>query len=534
MQRKLKVRVKDWVLTLKDWRVEVGNSLHLLKLLPTASIDSVVCDPPYELGFMGKDWDRSGIAYRVDLWREVLRVLKPGGHLLAFGGTRTYHRMTVAIEDAGFEIRDSLHWVYGQGFPKSLNVSKAIVNRLGHVREVIREEKQYGKSKSRESLGEYAGKWKVTLPSSDQAKQWEGWGTAMKPSHEPVVLARKPVDGPISKNVLEHGTGGINVGVCRVGAERRINPPGRKGVSTFIASPITSEPSEAEGRWPPNVLLSHSSDCNVIGKRTIPGVKGGGFQPSMTSKGYKGGGFGHPDSRGKRKGNPSSPKKGIADSVVPLFRCIEGCPIREIDKQSGNRKVGNPRPDRGGGIWSRSTDGVPCGPQYGDTGGMSRVFPVFYTAKPGRSEREAGCSKLPLRSSKKLNEGGIQGRRDKGAEEAIKKAEVTSQGLDARGRVLIREDGTQTLVKRWIPQHRANTHPTVKPIKVMRWLCKLITPPGGIVLDPFTGSGTTGCAAVLEGFRFFGMELGEGHAEIARARIAHWKTKRRAGLGVFS
>ena len=174
-----------------DVTVYHGDCLDVLRGLPDASVDAVVTDPPYELLFMSRAWDGSGIAYNVDMWRQCLRVLKPGGHLLAFGGTRTYHRMACAIEDAGFEIRDSIHWTYGSGFPKSLDVSKAIDKMYGAEREVVGRADGVG-SASTESMGEFATEYNVTAPATDDARQWDGWGTALKPSHEPVICARKP------------------------------------------------------------------------------------------------------------------------------------------------------------------------------------------------------------------------------------------------------------------------------------------------------------------------------------------------------
>jgi len=324
--------------------------------MPDASVDAIVCDPPYELGFMGKRWDSTGIAYSVDLWREALRVLKPGGHLLAFGGTRTYHRMACAIEDAGFEIRDSIHWMYGSGFPKSLSVEK---NGAGEA--------------------------------------WKGWGTALKPAHEPVVMARKPLDGTVAANVLAHGTGAINVDGCRVGTDstrtRHTADMGYRG--GLLAAGAGYETGSASGRWPANVLLSHAEGC--------------------------------------------------ADE------CADGCPVAEL-------------------------------------GDAARYY---YCAKPSTSERDAGLEHMPVTPGHEVCD---------------------------------REDGSAGAdnPRAGVRTERRNTHPTVKPIAIMRYLVRLVTPPGGVVLDPFAGSGTTGCAAVLEGARFLGLELEPKHAEIARARIAHW------------
>ena len=203
--------------------------MDVLKTIPDDSIDSIVTDPPYELGFMGKKWDNTGIAYSVELWSECLRVLKPGGHLLSFGGSRTYHRMACAIEDAGFEIRDQIMWVYGSGFPKSLDVSKAIDKATGAERQIVRDEitdlfgtREELRQKPAYGIGANSGVFaghaagamaKETLCATDEANTWQGWGTALKPAHEPIVMARKPLgEKTVAENVLRHGTGAINIG----------------------------------------------------------------------------------------------------------------------------------------------------------------------------------------------------------------------------------------------------------------------------------------------------------------------------------
>lgn len=383
-------------------------------------------------GFMGKAWDGSKIAYDVGLWAEVLRVLKPGGHLLAFGGTRTYHRMACAIEDAGFEVRDSIHWIYGSGFPKSLDVSNAIDKAAGAEREVVRPVAiPRGR---RDGTIDLRGGWQdvpmVTAPATDAAHQWAGWGTALKPAHEPVVVARKPIHGTVAANVLAHGTGAINVDGCRVKGE------GRPQQSVNDA-----------GRWPPNILLSHAPDCGD--------------------------------------------------------ECAEGCAVAEMDGQSGTLKSGN---RKAGEYETQGYMGAKANPMpsiVGDTGGASRFFPVFrYQAKASRADRDAGLEAFPIR--------------------------IARSALNTKNGQAERMDGAPSAI-------RANTHPTVKPTELMRWLVRLVTPPGGLVLDPFTGSGSTGVAAVAEGFRFAGVELSPEYAEIARARVAHSEATRTTtlpGLGV--
>jgi len=293
-----------------------GDCKKLLATLPDNSVDSIVTDPPYELGFMGKSWDNSGIAYSVELWSQALRVLKPGGHLLAFGGSRTYHRLASAVEDAGFEIRDQIMWLYGSGFPKSLNLKD----------------------------------------------EWQGWGTALKPAHEPIVVARKPLIGTVATNVLTYGTGALNIDGSRVGT------------------------TDALGRWPANVIHDGS------------------------------------------------------EKVLEYF----GEPQR-----------------------------------------------FFYCAKASKSERNAGLEGLP----------------EKGKVFNGQNAEPSG---NAKGSV----------ENKFSTKPSQNFHPTVKPIALMRYLVKLVTPPNGTVLDPFLGSGSTAVAAILEGFNWIGCEMTEDYWPIIEERVA--------------
>jgi site-specific DNA-methyltransferase (adenine-specific) len=232
--------------------------------MPDASVDSVVTDPPYLIGFMGKGWDAAdGIAGQPEVWAECLRVLKPGGHLLAFGATRTYHRMTVAIEDAGFEIRDSLHWCYGSGFPKSLDVSKAIDKAAGAEREVVGTKKAVP---GVAFISDGPAELNITAPATDAARQWSGWGTALKPAHEPIVVARKPLVGTVAGNVLAYGTGALNIDGCRVGTSDELGRPqgtmpqpmdwGNESPGGRYVS--TGNPA---GRWPANLVFTHAADC---------------------------------------------------------------------------------------------------------------------------------------------------------------------------------------------------------------------------------------------------------------------------------
>lgn len=240
---------------IKEWAANYDGELF----------DGILCDPPYELGFMGKSWDSSGIAFDQDMWADLLRILKPGGHLLAFSGSRTYHRMAVAIEDAGFEIRDMIEWVYGSGFPKSLNIGKAVDKIQGNEREVtgIKEQplmtNHYGKGLHNERPIKELEETKGTSP-------YEGYGTALKPAHEPCVLARKPIEGTVANNVLKHGTGGLNIDGTRVGTETMINQPGSTNDRLAMGNGWRkdAQPTVATGRFPANLIHDGSDEVEAV------------------------------------------------------------------------------------------------------------------------------------------------------------------------------------------------------------------------------------------------------------------------------
>jgi DNA modification methylase len=434
-----------------SWRIIEGDCLEVMARGTSASIDAIVCDPPYGLGFMGKKWDvlPPGVPWA----QECLRVLRPGGHLLAFGGSRTSHRLVCAIEDAGFEIRDTIAWLYGTGFPKSLNVSKAIDKASGAEREVVGEGRWAGvRGTSRAPAqgasnggkqGGYnmAGCPPVTAPATPEAERWDGWGTALKPAHEPIVVARKPLTGTVAANVLAHGTGAINVDGCRIGtgqggaregeasADRRYTA---NGATNFAPTP-GPRGGDALGRWPANVVLDEQAAAM-------------------------------------------------------------------LDEQTGDLRSGSGPLNRNNDKF-RNTYGAfsggnePADVLYGDSGGASRFL---YIAKASSAERNAGLDgfeEKPLRP-----DGAAFG-------------EMTMWNG---------QNGDDAWRAKNPNKPRANVHPTVKPISLMRWLVRLVTPPGGTVLDPFAGSGTTGIASVLEGFRFIGIEREVEYVAIANARIAHW------------
>lgn len=397
-----------------------GDSRNVIAEMPENSIDSIVCDPPYELGFMGKSWDSTGIANDVQLWKEVLRVLKPGGHLLAFSGSRTYHRMAVAIEDAGFEIRDQIMWVYGSGFPKSHNISKGIDKAAGAEREVVSSYKGVTKGDG----GRY--NWHntdevgstmvdVTIPATDAAKQWQGWGTALKPAHEPIVLARKPVEGTVANNVLTYGVGGINIDGTRVGSETVSVHHAPKGTFAGGEPDRGSDTSTYEnhiGRFPANFIHDGS------------------------------------------------------DQVVALFPDVKGATSRTPTKPTN--------------ATSYVLGGDSNTPIY-DDGLNTSAARFFYCAKASKRDRNEGLDGFETKVA-----GGMQGR----------------------------TDGSMGSIT-----YNKNHHPTVKPIDLMQYLCRLITPPNGTILDPFLGSGSTGKAAMYEGFNFVGIELTQEYLPIAKARI---------------
>lgn len=353
-------------------KIEHGDCLDILKTLPDKSVDSIVTDPPYGLSFMGKKWDYD--VPSVEVWAECLRVLKPGGHLLAFAGTRTQHRMAVRIEDAGFEIRDMIAWVYGSGFPKSRNLDG----------------------------------------------DWQGWGTALKPALEPITVARKPLVGTVAENVLAHGTGGLNIDGCRVATEDNLNggvySKGFKGAS-FLKYGGKMEYKQPTGRWPANLIHDGSDEVVAV--------------------------FPSPHGAGKARNASDGTHRGYHDGVT-------------------------------------SFSGAPA-MRFGDTGSASRFF---YCAKASKRDRDEGLDGFEKRNNMRVN--------------GPRKSEEAKYATKL-----------------------ANIHPTVKPTDLMRYLCRLVTPPNGVVLDPFMGSGSTGKAAKLEGFSFIGIEKELEYVNIAKSRIQY-------------
>lgn len=493
----------------------LGDCLDKLKELDDNSIDSIVTDPPYGLSFMGKKWDYDVPSQ--EIWEECMRVLKPGGHLLAFAGSRTYHRMAVRIEDAGFEIRDQIMWIYGSGFPKSMDISKQIdkkggtigknivtlkqklielVDKSGKTRKNIDKEcgfratnyltlpkkdkkpdpwvnilptdDKWNKIKEvlgvgdefddifvsakREVIGiqtkarsenssftmptmgditEYKS-WDITAPATDEAKEWEGWGTALKPAHEPIVMARKPFKGTVVDNVLEWGTGGINIDDSRI---------------------------------------PYLADDHVM---KYDGYKNGEYK----SKYENGSSYTH-GTQVQINTNGRFPANLIFDEEAGKL----------LDKQSGVSKSGKPKGEgsKSGGIWQKST-GLPAGPEYGDEGGASRFF---YCPKTSKTDRNEGLDEFEEKTRSDMNK---------------------MMGKSGNFKTGSGNDRTTEF---------KNHHPTVKPTDLMLYLIRLVTPKGGTTLDPFMGSGSTGKAAVRGGFDFVGIEREKDYFQIAEARIQY-------------
>lgn len=470
-------------------RLYHGKCLTILPGIGDATIDAVITDPPYALpgGFMGKDWDRfpDGLAYqeRVTEWAaECLRVLKPGGWLIAFGGSRTAHRLTCGIEDAGFEIHPMIGWVFAQGFPKSHDVSKAIDKLHSAERKVIGEGARFGRgsmrNRSRVEMGYRptevnpdGGVATVTEPATPEARQWDGWGTGLKPALEPITVARKPLARTVAANVLKYGTGALHIDACRVrfaGPADQAETEGKNRHADFGSGPREnnilgdmSQHSRAEegnydgsaGRWPPNVVFTHAEGCRAAGTRT---VAGNGSRNKGRGLGYHGG-------NGERGtwGDPGTPE------VMQAWDCVPGCPVAELDAQSGNRPGftsyrARTSSDGTKDVYGAAIKIIEAGATrdgYDDQGGASRFFPVFrYCPKAGADERPH------------------------------------------------LEDGT--------------AHSTVKPQDLMNWLVRLVVPQGAVVLDPFAGTGTTGRACVLEGMSAILVEQDEAHCQLAVQKLS--------------
>ncbi len=502
--------VASWAMT-DDPYVIQGDALDVLKLMKDNVADALVTDPPAGIGFMGREWDKdkggreAWIAWLTEILREAYRVMKPGAHGFIWALPRTSHWTALAIEDAGFEIRDSLHHLFATGFPKSMDVSKALDKAAGASRPVIRTEPQNGaKFRQTQEIIDNGGfndperrEFNRTAPATPEAQEWDGWGTALAPAHEVWWLIRKPLEGTVAQNVTVHGTGAINIDACRTGHRNQTITRGgdrnRSAYGTF-AHDNADQPTQFtynQGRWPKNVLLSHDPECRPVGERRVRASGDvSGQEPSQTAL------FG-------QTGRPAARAPGDGDGyeTITAWECAPGCPVAELDRQSGpsqgSRPIARTKGSRrltghiyeGGQTYSQDY----TSPGYEDRGGASRYFPVFqYQAKPSRAERDAGLDHLTPVSG---------------------------------GQATLRQDGSAGLNSPRAGAGRTggakNHHPTVKSAQLMNWLITLITPPGGLVIDPFTGSGSTGVAAVAAGFDFLGIELDPEYVQMAEARIRH-------------
>jgi DNA modification methylase len=432
----------------KNYTLYNGDCLKEMKNLPDNSVDSIVTDPPYGISFMGKGWDHNVPSKEV--WVEALRVLKPGGHLLAFAGTRTQHRMAVNIEDAGFEIRDMIAWVYGSGFPKSMDVSKAIDKAAGAEREVV----GYDKSRARPNrTGKVLGETEydrsdngatLTAPATDDAKKWDGWGTALKPALEPITVARKPLEEKtVAANVLKYGTGAINIDESRIPTNPDVDDPRLGGKGSFKTDKAAK--NVYEGGYAGNEISSSSL---------------GRFPANFIHDG--------------------------SDEVVELF------PYSKSTGGKTKSSFGDTYGTFSGDVLGNNAGGL------GDEGSAARFF---YCAKTSKKDRNEGLDDFEPKS--------IGGKGN-----GIRRVCATC-GTDSLEAHLC-----ECEVKDWVnPATKKNNHPTVKPTDLMRYLVRMVTPKGGTVLDPFMGSGSTGKAAMLEGFEFVGIELDPDYIQIAEARI---------------
>ena len=423
----------------KDFRVINDDSLKVLPTFEANSIDAIVTDPPYELGFMGKKWDATGIAYNVDLWKEALRVLKPGGYLLAFGGSRTFHRIACAIEDAGFEIRDCIMWLYGSGFPKSHNVGLDIdklqgcENRGHRIAVANRYHPDGTLEPNGEQLEKYEGK-------TEDGKKWAGYGTCLKPAYEPIIMARKPIEGTVAKNCLKYGVGAINIDECRVDYNGEVpNIGGRakhtRGEGYGFKALGENCVANTDGRFPANVIHDGSSEA-VSGMPESVGGSGKGFK-------------------------------------------------KDDYKDEGN-------------IFKRG-DFVP----YNDDGSASRYF---YCAKASKKDRDEGLKNFEEKESHKKGNG-------------------LDRVCEFCGVSQLTPELCHCEVKSWVAKPRKNIHPTVKPVELMQYLVRLVSPKGSTILDIFNGSGSTGKAVAFENrerdanYKYIGIELDPEYCTISEARI---------------
>jgi len=492
----------------KEVRLLNGDCIDKLKELDNNSIDSIVTDPPYGLSFMGKKWDYD--VPSVEIWQECLRVLKPGGHLLAFAGSRTYHRMAVRIEDAGFDIRDQIMWIYGSGFPKSHNIALAIdkqSGKTGHRGKAI----NVGGKGDRDDIQTSVSKANGTLqPAYKSDNDWNGWGTALKPAHEPIVMARKPIEGTVAENTLQYGVGGLNIDATRVGNEIITNQPaGDNAVYNTSWKGVKTEPTISEGRWPANIIL----ECTCENPKVVSDK-----YDIRTYNDYKNT-FKSYEENDKDKGEYE-----IKDvETTKVIHTDPSCPCYILDKQSGNKKSAKRgskynKPTEHTNTYTPVASDYRDDNTYGDEGGASRFF---YCPKASKKDRDSGMpEKVGVFIQRPRREDGSVIYKETNPDEwaeAMKGKPRSEKTAKAAAEELLQDDKTAT----------RNVHPTVKPTELMKYLIRLVTPKDGIVLDPFMGSGSTGKAAMQEGMWFVGIEREREYFEIAKQRIEYEADKRK-------
>ena len=453
-----------------DYKLYEGNMLDLLQVVEESSVDSIVTDPPYELGFMGKSWDNSGIAFQKETWEQCYKALKPGGHLLAFGGTRTYHRIACAIEDAGFEIRDCIMWLYGSGFPKSMNIGLAIDKRNGVESPVVGQNQDILKKQAKDlreghrtivdsldgGAPERNNGFKTVSADIRQAQnEWEGWGTQLKPSYEPIIIARKPVEGSIIENVMKYNVGGYNIDECRVPLEsnyefKTTNRKSRADDNVFDNSNCgfdsennTNASASPKGRFPANTILTYDdTDFDEVCS-------------------------GFPYTKNSKRGAKYNKETAYTNTYTPSMTLY-------------------------------SEDNT-----YGDEGSASRYF---YCAKASKKDRDAGLEEMDAVAGHGKGNG-------------------LDRVCEFCGVSQLTPELCHCETKSWVAKPRKNFHPTVKPTELMQYLVKLVTPINGILLDPFNGSGSTGKAVMYEnlennkGYKYIGIELTPEYLPISKARL---------------
>ena len=571
-----------------------GDCLDVLRTLPDASVDSVVTDPPYGLEFMGKEWDSfkatgssslmhspkdegreftnasghmwdntkalprfaAGTPFQrwCELWAtECLRVLKPGGHLLAFGGTRTWHRLACAVEDAGFEVRDSIAWLHGQGFPKSLDVSKAIDKAAGAEREVVGRYRppngttwNLANDEARASIGpvghsDRAASLSITAPATDAAEQWQGWGTALKPAFEPVVVARKPLAGTVAANVLEHGTGALNIDGCRVGDGGQLSWAEPRGIGYMGGGSnagAVAATENAKGRWPANVVLDETQaealdeqsgerpgfSTQRNAKESEPGSSWFGTRKGDTRAGEIREGYNdtggasrfffiarednpcHSTSSASTVESPSSHPRGPADSA-PSDAATTACP-------DGERLTGSPstsetpsasRPSVESGTTPTTSTAGASSPDWQPGEPSQMVSRARYAASLSRT------ATTTTTTSPSSSAGSVDPTTSSTTQASA--PGVPLDELGSRFNYVAKADASER------PRVNGTAHPTVKPLDLMRWLVRLVTPPGGTVLEPFAGSGTTVEACIVEGFQCIAIEREADYLPLIRQRI---------------